>query len=358
MSDQNSEQPTAQLNDEIPLPILKPKWLHPVGVSVRALRVSPDSQSLAFATDEGGLKILETTKGDVLFEVESQDSFFGVSSLEFSPDGKMLALALENGRILVYDLENYSQIFEESFPKQIPEHLLWRRDSQAFFCVLGKAVVGFHLDGKEIQQEGLCNEENTITSLRWVDGKMLGLTTYSHFKIIESHTGRVRQDFSWKGSLLSLEICPNLKYAVCGTQDQTIHIWNLNSKKDMEMRGFHSKVKQMSFREDGLAMAHGTGSEIIVWDFSGQGPSGKTPQVLGPFETEVVEVHFQNQGSHLVSAGKDGILLFWEPKNGINPVSISGIRDQEITCVSWAPDDSYVVVGFAQGYVTLVPFAG
>lgn len=351
----NNEE-SATLNDEIPVPIIKPSWLHPVGVAVKAISISTDGLSVAFATEEGGLKVLESVKGEVLFEVESADSFFGVSSLEFSPDAKFLAIALENGWIRIFDVAEKQEIRKQHFPKQMPENLLWKRDSSQVFFIIGKSIASISLDATTDASEILCSEENTITAMRWVDGKMLGYTTYSHFKVVEAHTGTIRQDFSWKGSLISLEICPNKKYAVCGTQDQTIRIWNLSTKKDLEMRGFHSKVKQMSFREDGHAMAHATQNEVIVWDFSGQGPSGKKPQILGPFEIPAVGVWYQNQGQKLVSAGKDGIVLFWNPDESLNPIAISGIRDQEITCCQWSPKDDFLVLGFSQGYVVLIPF--
>jgi WD40 repeat protein len=102
-------------------------------------------------------------------------------------------------------------------------------------------------------------------------------------------------------------------------------------------------------------MAHGTANEVIIWDFSGSGPSGKRPQTLGPFETEVVEVLYQNSGKVLCSAGRDGVLLFWNPSESSQPIFISGIRDQEISNFEWAPDDSFLFVGFTSGYVALIP---
>lgn len=351
-----SDESHAQLNDEIPIPILKPKWLHPVGHAVRKVRVAPDSSTVAFATEEGAMKVLETQKGEVLFDFPSQDSFFGASDLQYSPDGAYLALALENGRLCLFDLSKKELVFQNSELGESPENLRWSRDSQNLFFILGKKILRWTLLSEGVEESELVEEETTITDLGWVDGKMLAYTTYSHMKVIESHTARIRQDFSWKGSLLSLEICPNKKYAVCGTQDKTIHIWNLSTKKDMEMRGFESKIRQVSFREDGLSMAHGTGNEVIVWDFSGTGPSGKKPQVLGPFETEVVEVHYQNEGNILCSAGKDGILLFWNPLETQQPLAISGIRDQEVASFAWSGDDSFLVVGFVPGYVTLIPW--
>ena len=345
----------AQLNDETPIPILRPKWLHPVGHAVRQVRVSPDGKQVALATEEGAMKVLEPQRGDVLFEYPSQDSFFEASDLQFSPSGSVLALGLENGRLLLFDLSRSLMIYENSKLEETPENILWSRDSKSLFFTLGKKLIKWAMDEDSVSESVLVEEESTITDLSWIDGKMLGYTTYSHFRIVESHTGRLRHDFSWKGSLLSLKVCSNKKYAVCGTQDRTIHVWNLSTKKDMEMRGFESKIKQVTFREDGLAMAHGTGSEVIIWDFSGSGPSGKKPQVLGPFETEVVEARYQYRGDILCSAGKDGILLFWNPSDSPQPLWISGIRDQEISNFTWSPDDSFVVVGFTPGYVTLIP---
>jgi WD40 repeat protein len=388
---------------ESQVPILRPAWLHPTGARVSCLAVNDQTdmdftnasdQSLlrslcAFGTDDGKIKILDTASGSVVFRYESDLGLFGVSSVALSSKDYWVAAGFEDGTFLVFDFRNgmdqFSKnllllneqkndgptiipelsdevvngelLFKKKFPKQMVEKVCWQWQTPTVFLSVGKSVFYFDTEDKELNL--FVEEETSITDLvvsRFPQhGPVVMLTCYGHLKIYQIQSSRQVEDFAWKGSLINLNLCPHKKYVVCGTQEQTIHIWNLKQKKDFEMRGFSQKVKQMSFREDGLQMAHGSGDEVILWDFSGQGPAGKRPVILGPHESKVSEVHFQNHGQLLASAAQDGIILLWSMNSPNVPVAITGVRDQAITKIQWTADDRYLFAGFATGYVVMIP---
>lgn len=367
----------SEVMTESQVPILRPAWLHPTGARISALAIHSEDEICAFGTDDGKIKILENSKGRVIFKYEAALDMFGVSSVAFSIDRTYLAAGFEDGSLRIFDYEcgkieaqSHSGelsdqnivgriLFEKKFPKQMVEKVMWHPKQTIAYAIVGKQCVSFDVETKELSE--FCEQEASITDLQITSfpqfGPVILLTCYGHLKIYQIESMRQVEDFQWKGSLINLQMCPNKKYVVCGTQEQTIHIWNLKQKKDFEMRGFAQKVKQTSFREDGLLMAHGSGEEIIVWDFSGQGPAGKRPVILGPHETKVTEVKYQNQGQLLASAGQDGVILFWKHDQPDTPLAISGIRDQEITKLAWTPDDKNLFVGFATGYVVMIPVA-
>lgn len=371
---------------ETQVPILRPLWLHPTGSRVNVVAVNNEillsghhpelSRDLcAFGTDDGKIKILETNTGRVVFRFEADLDLFAVTTLDFSEESFHLAAGFEDGSFRVFDFtsgmtearENANElsdqavagemIFEKKFAKQMVEKVKWQPRSSQVFLIVGKSCLRFDVSTRELNP--FAEEETSITDFLVTSspqsGPVLMLTCYGHLKIYQIQTGRQVEDFQWKGSLINLQICPNRKYVVCGTQEQTIHIWNLKQKKDLEMRGFAQKIKQMSFREDGLQMAHGSGEEIVAWDFSGQGPAGKRPTIFGPHEGKVSEAWFQNHGQLLASAAQDGVILLWNQNQPDAPIAISGIRDQEITKMRWTNDDKHLFVGFATGYVVVIP---
>ncbi len=371
---------------ESQVPILRPLWLHPTGSRVSSVAVNNDvllsghhptlSRDLcAFGTDDGKIKILETKSGRVIFRFEATIDLFGVTSLDFSEENFHLAAGYEDGSFRLFDYtsgiieaeKNSGElsddavagkvVFEKKFPKQMVEKVKWQPRSSQVFLIVGKSCFRFDTADEELTQ--FAEEESSITDFLITSlpqsGPVLMLTCYGHLKVYQIQTGRQVEDFQWKGSLINLIMCPNKKYVVCGTQEQTIHIWNLKQKKDLEMRGFAQKIKQMSFREDGLQMAHGSGEEIVVWDFSGQGPAGKRPSIFGPHEKKVTESWYQNHGQLLASAGQDGVILLWSQNQPDTPIAISGIRDQEITKMKWTSDDQHLFVGFSTGYVVSIP---
>lgn len=364
---------SAEIESEIP--ILRPAWLHPTGSRVSALAVHEDGQSCVIGTDDGKVKILEGQTGRMVFQYEAVADVFGVTSVSFSVEENYVAAAFEDGMFRVFNYSNGIQelaektaelsdqslqgelIFEKKFSRQMVEKVQWQRGTLKVFFIVGKACCFFDAEEKELVE--FVEAESSITDFALVNfpqfGPVVLLTCYGHLKMYQVSSGRQVEDFQWMGSLINLNVCPNKKYIVCGTQEQTIHIWNIKTRKDFEMRGFPQKVKQSTFREDGLQMAHGSGEEIIVWDFSGQGPAGKRPTVLGPHESRVSEVHFQNQGGLLASAAVDGIILFWKSSQPDKPIAITGIRDQEITKFQWSPDDQSLFVGFATGYAVMIP---
>ena len=371
---------------ESQVPILRPAWLHPTGSRVSTIAVNNDvilsghhpdlsRDFCAYGTDDGKIKVLETKSGRVIFRYEADLDLFAVSTLDFCEENFYLAAGFEDGSFRVFDYsagvkeaaaqsEELSDeaisgeiIFEKKFPKQMVEKVKWQPRSSKVFLIAGKNCFCFDPVDKELRH--FAEEETSITDFLVTSspqaGPVLMLTCYGHLKVYQIQTGRQVEDFQWKGSLINLHICPNRKYVVCGTQEQTIHIWNLKQKKDLEMRGFAQKIKQMSFREDGLQMVHGSGEEIVAWDFSGQGPAGKRPSIFGPHEGKVTEAWFQNHGQLMASAAQDGVILIWNQSQPDTPIAITGIRDQEITKMRWTSDDQFLFVGFATGYVVAIP---
>ena len=122
------------------------------------------------------------------------------------------------------------------------------------------------------------------------------------------------------------------------------------------MRGLFSKIRDFSFRYDGLYMANASGPEIIIWDYMDPGPANKKPMVLGPLEKDIQFVQYQKKGKTLASFGQDGVVIFWRPDLFEDkPLAIAGIRDQAISAALWTQDDQYVVTGLQTGYVALYP---
>lgn len=91
----------------------------------------------------------------------------------------------------------------------------------------------------------------------------------------------------------------------------------------------------------------------MIWDCSGKGPEGTTPQMLKGHTAPVSALAYQPRGALLASGGQDGRVALWpmdQPKRG--PLITQ--MESSITQLVWAPDTPRVAVGTEAGMVVVL----
>jgi WD40 repeat protein len=51
--------------------------------------------------------------------------------------------------------------------------------------------------------------------------------------------------FEWKGSILRLAWSPNGRFVATGDQDSTVHFWFEEDRRDLQMSGYPTKVREL-----------------------------------------------------------------------------------------------------------------
>lgn len=335
--------------DQHQIPIIRPKWLSVTTEPVTHLAEAFDGKCVLAALADGTLRQLDLLSGETIFETSAHG--LGILALSVDPSSNLVATTGEDNKLQVWDLKEKKSIFSYKSKAWI-ENAKWIQ-SKLFFSQ-GKTLYSWEVGQTEPTTVSVW--ENSISDFVLKNNDELAVCGYSRLSIYELETMEEAQTFNWKGQLFKLTFSPNERFAVCASNDLTIHIWDLKKNKDLTMRGFVSKIRDLHFRPDGLYMANSSGNEVIVWDYMEPGPANKKPTILGPLEKDIQFVRYQHKGKTLATFGEDGVVVFWRPDLfGDKPLAIAGIRDQAISAALWTGNDQFVVTGLQTGYIALYP---
>jgi len=162
--------------------------------------------------------------------------------------------------------------------------------------------------------------------------------------------------FEWKGSPLKLAWSPDGKVLAHGNQDSTVHFWYTDTGLDLQMYGFPSKVRELSWDFSSRYLATGGGPMPCVWDCQAgpKGPEGSKPQMLEGHEDVLTAVAWQQRGYSLASTGMDGRLILWQPGNKKQPrIGQFRFEGSAASTLKWAPGDRAIAIGSSGGTVAV-----
>ena len=186
-----------------------------VGVELKALALSPDGKTLAYARTTKvpnvmEIRLLDAETGEAS---ELRASVFGAQALAFSPDGKRLAWASYKG-LGVLTVETMKPA--------------WSVDSGYFGCV------AFSLDGELVAFGGGGPDTIPLEILRAADGK------------------RMRQLEGHSESLLTVAFSQDGRLVAAGGDDAWVRVWELDSGTVVaKVRGYQEAINGVAFLPDG-----------------------------------------------------------------------------------------------------------
>jgi WD40 repeat protein len=152
--------------------------------------------------------------------------------------------------------------------------------------------------------------------------------------------------------MLVLAWSPDAKHIAAGGQDSSVHFWRLADGDDLQMTGYPTKVRELSWDASSRYLATGGGPTPCIWDFAGEGPAGSHPLQFEAHEDNVTCLAFQHRGGFLASAGEDGLVALWHPGKQLGTLAVAKHADA-VSQLAWSPDDRQLAVGTAMGGVHL-----
>jgi WD40 repeat protein len=276
---------------------------------ISAIRFSPDGTTLAAASLGGAVVAIDCETTEVRHRLPGHPG--GALAVAWSPDGQLLATGGQDGKVRLLGLASGFEVGLDAGPGWV-EHLAWSPDGRWLASSAGK-VVRFWSPPRVLAGE-VNGFESTVTGLVWVPESGLAVVScYGGVHVLEVGVTRPVRSFAWKGSILSLVISPDGNYLASGNQDASVHIWRAQTGEDFQMQGYPTKVKALAFSPDSRCLATGGGAAIAIWDFSGDGPAGRAPDILEGHTDLVTDLAFVERGRErlLASVSLDETLSLW-----------------------------------------------
>lgn len=325
-------------------------WQANIEDYVIKLAWSPNGQWLAAAAVEGPITLFDTQSGQLRHTLPGHG--FGTTDLSWHAEQDWLASVGQDGQVKLWEAETGQELWSQPGGAAWVEHVAWSPNGDLLASAAGRELRLWDAQGNLLHQHA--DHASTIAEIAWrPGGGEIAAIAYGGVTLRRPDQPDNPRRFEWKGSSLTLAWSPDGKYIATGDQDSTVHFWYSDSGQDLQMRGYPTKVRELSWNSTSRYLATGGSTTVVVWDCSGKGPAGTKPQMLEQHEDLLTMLAYQHRGKLLASAGQDGLVVLWQPDRKQRALDQTHF-DAVVTQIAWSSDDQYLAVGTENGLVTVL----
>jgi WD40 repeat protein len=329
---------------------LRRAWVADLPDHCVAVGWSADGERLAAAAVSGPVVVFDAKTGTPIHRLPGHG--FGTAAIEWQPNGSLLATAGQDGKARLWDAAG-AEVATLAGGSAWVEHLAWSLDGKILATAAGKKVRLWDAAGNQLRE--YADHGSTVADLVWRPGSFtLAVAAYGGVTVYDPAREGPVTKYEWKGSPLRLAWSPDGKVLAHGNQDATVHFWYADTGEPLQMTGYPTKVRELSWDYTARFLASGGGDIVCIWDCGGKGPEGTQPQMLEKHDKPLTAVAWQRRGFLVASAAADGRVCLWQPAN--KKAALVGedrFPETEATALAWSPDDSTLAVGSASGGVAV-----
>ena len=157
------------------------------------------------------------------------------------------------------------------------EHLAWSGGKKPILAsAAGRKLKLWNAVGDLVREYP--DQQSTISGLQWKPHvRQLASIAYGGVTLWNPQQSEAVRRLEWRGSSLVIAWSPDGKHIATGDQDSTVHFWIISTGNDLQMSGYQTKVRELSWDATSRYLATGGSQEVTVWDCSGRGPAGTEP---------------------------------------------------------------------------------
>ncbi|MEX2666619.1 SUMF1/EgtB/PvdO family nonheme iron enzyme [Candidatus Uabimicrobium amorphum] len=174
------------------------------------------------------------------------------------------------------------------------------------------------------------------------DGKILASASGASIQLSDAVTGRQIAVLKIEGAVNSVAFSPNGKVIVSASDDKSLCIWDVESKKQIAMLKGHSRsVNSVAFSPDGKIIASGSNDKSIsIWDVE----SKKQIAILKGHSAAVNSVAFSPNGKIIASGSNDKSISLWNKSTSQQIAVLLGHSDT-INTIVFSPNGKVIASG-------------
>lgn len=154
-----------------------------------------------------------------------------------------------------------------------------------------------------------------------------------------------------KVAMVATSWSPNRRFVSCGCQDSSLLVWDVEAKQNLRMGGYPGKVSLLSWERTGRYLATAGQGDLIVWDFSGKGPSGREPLTRSIHQGAITSLAFNARGTLLCTGADDGSVIVW--RTGSFQPAMFGVAPAGVSTLRWSQSGLKLLVGQMDGGISV-----
>ncbi|MFA4994335.1 MAG: WD40 repeat domain-containing protein [Bdellovibrionales bacterium] len=296
-------------------------------VPILSLCVNRNGDWVAAALADGTARLLPASDEAITPKVVKMHD--GISlSLQPDADAHAFLSGGDDGKVLILDptTDSTTPLAEQSRPTIWIDHVASSADGKFRAYNEGKIIHVLNEEGHEHFTPLLSVPTNPGGISFSPNGKRLAVSHYNGVTLWWLNSKKAEATtLEWKGSHLDMIWSPDGKALLTSMQENALHGWLLSDdNKEMRMQGYMSKIRSMAFTPRGKYLATSGAQQVICWPFSGGGPWGKAPLMLGGAENRLVTQVAPHPQDEMVAAGYSDGMIVLAPLDGrmemmINP---------------------------------------
>ena len=279
-----------------------------VGTEVNSVAFSPDSVTLASASDDKTIRLWDAQTRQLKATLTGHTD--SVNSVAFSPDGATLASASDDKTIRLWDAQTRQ---------------------------LKATLTGAHLDSRN-------GDPNPVISVTFSpDGNRLASASGAGWRHYDFALWNVQTGEGGAPTMInyvnSVSFSPDGNTVALGDRSG-IRSWNIHTRK-LKRTVDSTPIGNVVFSPDGGTLAGSEGKTVGLWDAQ----TGQLKATLTGHRGEVNSVAFSPDGNTLASASDDGTIRLWDAQTGQLKATLTGQPAAKVLSVAFSRDGNTLASG-------------